>query len=322
MARQWRIEYENALYHILSRGNEQRTIVKDDNDRDRFLEVLGRMCDRFGIELYAYVVMDNHYHLLLRTPSANLSKSMQWFAGTYTRYFNIQHGRSGHLFQGRFKSFLIENDTYLLQLSYYIHRNPLRAGIVKRLADYRWSSYGAYAYNRKKPDWLKTDRVLSLFGSQDKREAYRVACQAYAQEETKIWEEVKHGLLMGSQEFIETIRGKFLPGGKASAAIPQQKQVLRNRNIQELLTRASQILNCDIQEFIGCRRIKQADKQNRDLLLYFLYDTGWYVNSEIGAQFGLTYSTVSRRVDIIRSAIEKDKSLQKHFNKFKSIIKL
>ena len=95
----------------------------------------------FEIELFSYVLMSNHYHLLLRTRRANLSRAMHWFAGTYTRRFNNRHGRSGHLFQGRFKSILVENDAYILQLSCYIHRNPLRAGLVKRLADYPWSSY-------------------------------------------------------------------------------------------------------------------------------------------------------------------------------------
>ncbi|MEZ6156373.1 MAG: transposase [Candidatus Scalinduaceae bacterium] len=115
-----------------------------------FLDTLGKMSDRFDIEVYAYALMDNHYHLLLKTNKPNISKGMQWFGTTYTRQYNIKHKRNRHLFQGRFKSFLIENDEYLM-LSCYIHRNPLRAGIVRRLADYPWSSYSIYAYDKKSP---------------------------------------------------------------------------------------------------------------------------------------------------------------------------
>ena len=126
MTRQWRIGYEGALCHVLSRGNEGRDIAASDKDREVFVELLCRMCNPFDIELYCYVLMSNHFHLLVKTPRGNLSKSMQWFVGTYTRYYNMQQSRSGHLFQGRFKSFLVEDDAYLLQLSYYIHRNPVR----------------------------------------------------------------------------------------------------------------------------------------------------------------------------------------------------
>ena len=102
----------------------------------------------FEIEVYAYVLMNNHYHLLLKTNKPNISKGMQWFGTTYTRRYNVKHKRNGHLFQRRFKNFLVENDEYLMLLSCYIHRNPLRAGIVRRLVDYPWSSYPVYAYGK------------------------------------------------------------------------------------------------------------------------------------------------------------------------------
>ena len=167
MGRAWRIEYEGALYHILSRGNEQGNIFYDNTDRWRFLDTIGDLSERLAVDIFAYVLMDNHYHLLLKTRRANLSKAMQWFGTTYTRRFNNRHNRSGHLFQGRFKSIIIENDAYLMQLSCYIHRNPLRAGIVKRLADYRWSSYLAYGYGKSRPDWLSTKSRVS--GSQKEK---------------------------------------------------------------------------------------------------------------------------------------------------------
>src|SRR5210317_367246 len=163
MSRPWRIEYEGALYHLLSRGNERSDIFMDEKDRSSFLNAVSEMLERFDIDVFAYVLMDNHYYLIVRTRRANLKKAMQWFGTTYTQRFNRRHFRSGHLFQGRYKSIIIQNDSYLLQLSYYIHRNPLRAGIVKRLTGYRWSSYNVYAYGRKVPKWLTTELIMSQF---------------------------------------------------------------------------------------------------------------------------------------------------------------
>ena len=114
---------------------------------------------------------------------------MQWLGVTFTRRFNNKHMRSGHLFQGRFKSIIVENDAYLMRLSFYIHRNPLRAGIVQRLADYKWSSYPVYAYGRKAPDWLSTEFSLAQFNATDKHKAYREKAQRYAEENKKLWED-------------------------------------------------------------------------------------------------------------------------------------
>jgi len=174
MGRQWRIEFAGALYHILSRGNEGKDIFYDDEDRLLFLDTMAEMSERFDLNIHAYILMDNHYHILLKTNLPNLSKAMQWFGLAYTRRFNNRHSRSGHLFQGRYKSIIIENDAYLIRLSCYIHRNPLRAGIVRRLIDYKWSSYPIYAYARKGPGpGLSTKVILSYFKGADKHKQYR-----------------------------------------------------------------------------------------------------------------------------------------------------
>jgi REP element-mobilizing transposase RayT len=146
----------------------------EDDDRQLFLDTLAEISDRFEVDICAFVLMGNHYHLLLRTRWPNLSKAMHWLGVTYTNRFNLRHGRSGHLFQGRFKSMLVQNDAYLLQLSCDIHRNPLRAGRVQRPADYRWSSYRAYAYGQRTPPWLHTKLILSqLKYTVDPHQAYR-----------------------------------------------------------------------------------------------------------------------------------------------------
>ena len=145
MARPVRLDYPDTFYHVLSRGNERRDIFRDRQDYENFTDRIRIMVERFGIEVHAYVLMTNHYHLLIRSRDANLSRAIQWLGLTYSTYFNRRHMRSGHLFQGRFKSFVIEDDQYFTAMCLYIHGNLIRAGIVQNFLDYPWSSYPTYA---------------------------------------------------------------------------------------------------------------------------------------------------------------------------------
>lgn len=321
MSRQWRIEYEGALYHVLSRGNERKEIFNGNEDRKVFLEALGQMSNRFDVEVHAYVLMGNHYHLLLRTKRANLSKAMQWFGVTYTRRFNLRNGRVGHLFQGRFKSILVENEGYLLRLSCYIHRNPLRAGMVHRLVDYVWSSYPAYAYGKNYPNWLETDLILSQFPGKERHRAYRSEIQRYSREEKKVIEDFRHGLLLGSRDFIEQIKTTYLKG-RPESELPQQKGVLKDRDPGEFVERAGEVLKCDVEDFRRSFKIGKEEKDKRDLLLYILWELGIYSGREIGEVLGLGYSSVSRRAHIVRERIQKDKVFKKTFKDIKSKIKI
>ena len=322
MARQLRIEYEGAYYHVLSRGNNQQAIFLSDHDRNTFLQTLARQSERFEVDIIAYVLMDNHYHLLLRTNRPNLSKSMQWLGTTYTTIFNLRHSRKGHLFQGRYKSILVENESYLMQLSCYIHRNPLRAGIAGRLLDYRWSSYTAYAYNRRCPDWLKTDLILSRFGPDNSKcKEYREKVQRYADEKNSIWEDVKHGIIFGSQAYVDRIQKDYL-SGEPQAGIPVHQKFVDDRELFEIINNASAVLKIDIQKWKSSRRISNADIISRDMLIYHLWQSGRFRNSEIGKQVGLTISSVSRRAGNFQSRLDRDKKVQTTYDKFKSIIKV
>ena len=235
---------------------------------------------------------------------------------------NLRNSQKGHLFQGRFKSILVENEPYLVQLSCYIHRNPLRAGIVQRLVDYPWSSYPAYAYNRRCPAWLKTDPILSLFGPDNKgRKAYREQVQQYADEKTSIWEDIGHGVIYGSKDFVDRIKRNYLCG-KCETDIPAQKQLVGVADLSEAIEAAAAVLKIDIQELRRSRRISKLDVIKRDMLVYHLWQSGRFTNSEIGTQVGLTVSSVSRRVGIFRDLLDRDKEVQVEFEKFKSIIKV
>ncbi len=164
MARPLRIEYPGALYHVISRGNEQRAIVTNDTDRHRRLDWLRRTVETYGWRLHAFVLMDNHEHLFVETPEPNLSAGMQYLNGSYTGYFNRRVGRVGHLFQGRFKAHLVDEQGYFQVVSRYIHLNPVRASLVQRPGDYPWSSYAGYVHASKALNWVTYERVLRDFG--------------------------------------------------------------------------------------------------------------------------------------------------------------
>ena len=321
MARSWRIEYEGAFYHLLSRGNEHKDIFIDDDDRRKFLDTVGEMAERFAIDIFAFVLMDNHYHLLARTQRANLTKAMHWLGVTYTTRFNYRHSRSGHLFQGRYKSIVVQNDAYMLQLSCYIHRNPLRAGIVKRLADFRWSSYKSYAYGDKAPKWLITKPIFSQFKGKDKHKAYREKVQRYAKEEKKLWEDFRHGMIIGSNKFVDKIRSVYLPE-KPHKEIPQQRDLAKGIDLATKLKEAAQRLDCNLDHFRRSARISKAERDDRDLLVYSVWKTGILTNEKIGRLFGMTYSSVSHIVRSIRLRMERDHSLKEKFDHTYSLFKI
>jgi REP element-mobilizing transposase RayT len=322
MARQWRIEYPGARYHVLSRGNSGQSIFRTDDDRRLFLSLLEELSARFRIELNAYVLMGNHYHLLLNTAEANLSTAMQWFGTTYTRKFNIANQLNGHLFQGRFKSILVQNDAYLLRLSCYIHRNPLRAGIVERLADYPWSSYLHYAYKKKAPAWLRTDMILNqLCSDANRHKAYRIKVQEYCDESGSIWEDVKHGLIIGSQDFVADIKARFL-GDSKDAELPQHNSLFSEFDPVLLLDKACTVLGFDLAAVRSKPKIGLHEKDSRDLLIYLLWQSGRLSNYAIGEYFGLTYSAISRRVKIVHERMASDKKLLDQYETLKSQIKV
>jgi putative transposase len=223
VARKVRIEFPGAAYHVMSRGDHQEDVFRDDQDRIRFLETLGEACGQTGWRVHAYVLMGNHYHLLLETPEPNLSLGMKWLQGTYTQRFNSRHRVFGHLFQGRYKALNVDDDSeYFETVSTYIHLNPVRAGLVqaeeKALAGYRWSSYLGYvAAPSRRPTWLETGRVLHRVGivrdNASGRRRYAawmdlavVECgERTVQELEERWRNIHTGWYLGGETFKERL---------------------------------------------------------------------------------------------------------------------
>ena len=175
MARPLRIEYPGAFYHVTSRGNEQKDVFKSQKDREKFLSYVESAVVRYGAVVHTWCLMRNHYHLLLETPSGNLSQIMRHINGAYTTYFNVKRKRAGHLFQGRYQAILVEADAYAVELSRSMHLNPVRAGMVAKPEHYQWSSSRSSIGQCTTPEWLKTDFILGYFGRKapDAKNRYR-----------------------------------------------------------------------------------------------------------------------------------------------------
>lgn len=210
MARPIRIEYPGAVYHIICRGNNRQAIFRDDADRKRYLEKLSFYCQEKNVELLSYCLLSNHVHLLVETPEGNLSKMMQAFQTSYTVYFNKRHGRTGHVFEQRYKAMVVDKNNYLLQVSRYIHLNPVSARIVERPQDFRWSSYTAYLKG-KGLTALKTESILGYFsGSKSRRiRQYGDYVEGDRAENTRnpAPEPIKQ-IFIGDEDFVDAVRRK------------------------------------------------------------------------------------------------------------------
>lgn len=200
MARRPRVEIAGGLYHVIARGNERRAVFRDDADRERYLFRLAGYRERFSFRLLAYCLLDNHVHLAVEMGKTPLSRFMHALQSAYTQDFNRRHRRVGHLFQGRYKAFLVEKDRYWVALLRYIHRNPVEARVVDRADRYRWSSDQAYRLGRG-PEWLDVDRGLALLEN-SRRAAQRRYRAIMGQEESEPYDQIRSiGQVKGAEDF-------------------------------------------------------------------------------------------------------------------------
>ena len=214
MTRPLRIEYLGAWYHVMNRGRRNETIFSGQKDCHRFIDLLIESCELWNIRISAYCLMPNHYHLLIQTPDANLSRCMRHINAVYTQRYNRAHGCDGQLFRGRFKSILVDGDTYLLQLVRYIHRNPLRSNLTSDMDKYKWSSHVGYISTAAKWNWLYKDFILSMLSSEqiDQMHAYKRFVRLDDSEEIlQVFESPRWPPFIGGMQFICLgIMGEYL----------------------------------------------------------------------------------------------------------------
>ena len=301
MARPLRIAFPGAFYHVTSRGNERNFVFKSNQDRIKFLGYLGSASQRYDALIHAYCLMDNHYHLLLETPSGNLAQIMHHINGAYTTYVNVKHDRTGHLFQGRYKSILIDEDEYAKELSRYIHLNPVRANIVENPADYEWSSYNQYAGRKKPEEWLVREFILSYFGKNTAtaEKTYEdFVNRLVGQEYANPLKETVGSALLGGQDFINMIKNQYLAGAEPSKEIPAVRAFISKISMQKISDVVEKYFNGD-------------KKTARNIKIFLCHKHTGEKLKTIGMRFGIGDTAVSQVCKRFKVMISRDKRLNK-----------
>lgn len=308
MARPLRLEYEGAFYHVTSRGNERGKIFFAEADYGKFLTYLAEAKEKYGFILHGYVLMTNHYHLLIETPRANLGKVMHYLNGSYTNYINIKKNRSGHLFQGRYKAIVVDRDSYLGELSRYIHLNPVRAGFVRKPEDYPYSSYCVYL-SGKGDHVISTGMALELVGG-GKAQAgkrYRAFVEAAMDREMEDpTEKVYGGMILGGTAFVkETLRKlkeEYL--GKAEIS---HRRVLKSAGMAgEIVSLVGGRYKVTVEDIVEGRQ-----REARKAAIYLLKKHTGMTNGEIAEQFGgLSYSAVTKTCQRLEEEMGKNRRLR------------
>lgn len=314
MSRPLRIQYPGAAYHVTCRGNERRDIFRDDDDRQTFLRILSQSLNIYSVSLHAYVLMDNHFHLLAETPLGNLSEFMRHFNITYTGYFNRRHRRVGHLYQGRYKSILVDKEAYLSILSRYIHLNPIRIGQfekqnykqkIERLLHYPWSSLSGYLDKGKREGMIDYALVLAEYGGDTSkgRTSYRKQLFADIDEELDIKGDIFGQSIFGGADFIDWVKDTFLKKSKTREQ-PSAGKVKHYRQKETIFRLIEEETGKDIEA------LKSEKGALRRLAMDLLYRYGGLKGPEIGALFGVDYSAVSQERKRLRERIAHDRGLE------------
>jgi REP-associated tyrosine transposase len=300
MARPLRIQFENACYHVTCRGNARQNIFSSDNDRVAFLDLLGRSSDIYGAEILAYVLMDNHFHLLVKTPRGNLQEFMRHFNISYTAWYNRRHRRSGHLYQGRYHSFLIDADSYLKEVSRYIHLNPVMtkrmkaldaAARRKALGAYPWSSYPGYRSPALRRPFVRVDEILSYFGdtARGRRGYAGYVEQGLSGALLNPLELGKGHGIVGDANFVHAIRVRYLSGDADSREIPAARSLAVSPDPERIIEAV-----CAETGVSRAALLRKGFRGfGRGLLMELLYRHGGMKQREIGALLGIDYSAVS-----------------------------
>ena len=340
MARPLRIERPGGRYHVTARGNERRAIYRQDGDRYHFLELLGEATERFGIRIHAYVLMDNHFHLLIETPEANLSRAMQWVSVSYSIWFNRRHDRAGHLFQGRFKSVLVEDDAGWQELARYLHLNPVRvaglglnkqqqtaarrvgiaapkAELVRRrleqLREYRWSSYRSYAGYQSGVQWLwrqPLDRICGGKSAEQRRAAFREYTEQPVRQGVveSPWERLLGDVILGSEGFARQVR-RHLQGNRREQ--PALRDLEPRLTWDRIVAELERLKGCQWEDFS-----QRYGDWGRDAALWLGRQRGRYTLGELGQLAGgLDYAAVGQAVSRFGKRLQKGGDLPRQVKK-------
>jgi REP element-mobilizing transposase RayT len=319
MARALRIQYPGAFYHVTCRGNERKGIFLDKQDQKIFLEKLALSSDTYNVPILAYVLMTNHFHLLLTTPDGNLSEFMRHFNISYTAFFNKRHKRVGHLYQGRYKAFMVDADNYLLEVSRYIHLNPVRIKALKKkeiqaaLMSYEASSLPGFLYKRKRQDFVNYGFLLDTMGGDDSkgRRTYGAfVAKGLSQDLDNPLTLGKGSGIVGDESFTQWIKDTFVGHKKGQREQPALRELKKGFSPEKLMDhffRLSGERKADI-------LTKGKNAVGRAMLMEFLYRFSQITQPQIGKMVGgIDYSAVSQARSRLRKRLAKDKKLRQKF---------
>jgi REP element-mobilizing transposase RayT len=345
MTRPLRLNVPGGFYHVTSRGNERKEIFAGEEEREKFVGYWPEWITRYRLRLHGYVLMANHYHLLVETAEGNLSRAMQWLNTSYAQWYNRKHQRVGHLWQGRFQGILVDWPAWGLELSRYLHLNPVRVsrlglgkgrrrqagrGVVgsatarqveermQCLNGYRWSSYGAYVGSREKPDWLTCQDLWQRMGGSRRQaaRAYRKYVEQGLREDVslELWRNLKGQLVLGDEEFVTEVQ-EWLAGDRREQ--PGLAALTRRPAWGEVLQVVEALQGERWQEF----RDRQGDR-TRDVVLWLARRYAGLKLGELGALAGgLDYRSVGSALRYLEEAQKRDPQLRRFVSQAEKIIK-
>jgi len=308
MSRPLRIEYADAWYHVMNRGRRSEKVFFDKYDYQAFIQVLIESAEMWNLRVAAYCLMPNHYHLLVQTPDANIARCMRHINGVYTQRFNSRHNSEGQLFKGRYKSILASADAYLLQLLRYIHRNPVKAGLVGNSKEYSWSSHNAYLSAARKWDWLSKAFIYSLLTENRKQGIYyyrKFMTADGGESMAAVLDAKKWPPVIGPKEFLDWVKGKFYTL-KHHEDVPESKR----------LAPSVELINQVVCDFYDIKPDKLYKSQRgvfnepRNTAIYLVRKMRHDTLKDIGDQFNIPkYSSVSSSIGRMKRQLNDDSKL-------------
>lgn len=319
MARPLRIQFPGAFYHVTCRGNAKRSIFLDDVDRYKFIELLEDSLTTYDVTLHAFILMNNHFHLLVQTAKANLAEFMRRFNICYTGWFNYRHDIYGHLYQGRYKAFLIDADSYLLEVSRYIHLNIIRSRHTQLalhnehwniLLGYRWSSLRGYLNKSRSECFMNYDFILSVVGN--RRGYRRFILDGLKHGVRNPFEETKYGTILGNKDFIARVKTNCTPDGSM-----REQPCLRDLVTEKVTPEI--IIDC-VADTLGIKRqqvtAKPGNSIARCITAELLYRYSGLKQNKIGKILGnVDYSAVSHMRHRLKVKMVENRKLTKQFKK-------
>jgi putative transposase len=319
MSRPLRIDYPNAWHHVMNRARRREDLFVDKADYQQFIDLLQETAALFHVNVAAFCLMPTHYHLMVQTPDANLSRCMRHLNGVYTQKYNLRHGCDGTLLRGRYKSILVDADSYVLQLVRYIHKNPLKAGLVKRLDQYVWSSHKGYLSKAKKWNWLYKNFVLQMLTAQTSNQI-RVYKQFMAQEQdedlVRVLDRKNPPSMLGSEKFISWIKDRFFKK-KKDMEVPMSKELAPD--LDTIMLEVSRYYGEKPAALKAVRR--GIENEPRDVAMYLIRSMRAEPLIRVGAGFGLNrYSSVSSAVRRVKIKLQKDRKFKACLESIESVI--